>query len=210
MIDWNFCFSVITAAAAIIALLQTSHQTKLSNKQYLFDRRLRVYTVVQGLLRLYEEHRGLLDSNKNEPQFAIDFDFLWLTNNTFMQQHAHAISHPLENPYHQDFLKKQEELRQIAEEIPLIFTGKEATAYSRFVVCYEQLLFRMYQYQIALNRMKEANEKHPMAIEQANSNTIEPRLRKQLFSAVDEIEEAYQVIDKKHLECKIKKQIRLV
>ncbi len=48
-------FSVITSITAIIALIQANRQMKLSNKQQLFDRRLKVYMTVHGLLELYRQ-----------------------------------------------------------------------------------------------------------------------------------------------------------
>ncbi len=51
--DWNFWFSVITAAAAVIAIYLSFYQIRLSNKQQLFDKRMEIYMIVKGLIRLY-------------------------------------------------------------------------------------------------------------------------------------------------------------
>ena len=54
--DWNFWFSIITAITAIWALVLSFHQIKLSNKQNLFDRRLKVYMLVNGLISLCKDN----------------------------------------------------------------------------------------------------------------------------------------------------------
>lgn len=82
-IDWNILFSIITGLAAIIALVLTFIQIRLSNKQSLFDKRLECYLKIEGLIKLYENNRKLLEINrKDEPLFAVESEFLWLTNNT--------------------------------------------------------------------------------------------------------------------------------
>lgn len=140
--NWNFWLSLITAMTAILAVVLSVKQISLSNKHHLFERRLKVYMIVSGLVCLYKENRNLIErKRKDEPQFAIDHEFIWLTNNTYMEAQSEAIVHPLEQPYHKDFLKKREELRRLATEIRLIFKKPINELYGKFVECYEKLFF---------------------------------------------------------------------
>ena len=149
--DWNFWCSMITALTAILALWLSVHQTALSNKQHLFDRRLKAYMLINGIAALCKENYMWLSSKRErEPQFANDDNFVWLTNNSYMESQADAIKHPLAQPFHKDFLRKREELRNTAMEVEVIFKGKEALAYGDFLRAYENALGKMYQYQIII------------------------------------------------------------
>ena len=143
--DWNFWCSILTALTAVLALGLSVHQIKLSNKQHLFDRRLKAYMLSNGLISLCKENYMWLSAKReNIPQFANDYVFIWLTNNTYMESQADAIEHPLEQPFHKEFLRKREELRNTAMEIELIFKGEAALAYSDFLRTYEAALAVMY------------------------------------------------------------------
>lgn len=102
--DWNFWLSIVTVVAAVIALMQTKQQIKLSNKQHLFDKRVEQYLIAKGLIQLYENNDTILVFKENEPILSIDFIFMQMTNNTYMEQMVDVISHPLEEPYHKKFL----------------------------------------------------------------------------------------------------------
>lgn len=208
--DWNFWFSVVTAIVAIIALVQTYRQTKLSNKQHLFDKRLEDYMIAKGLITLYSDNRTLLEiERKDEPIFDISCEFVYLTNNSYMEKMADVMKNPLKNPEHELFLSKREELRKIAIEIRLIFSGGEAVVLSDFVSCYEIALQRMYQYQILLNNMSEAEQKNKMTLEQSQNCFDEEQLRLQLLDAYDKLKQVYAIIEEEKIEEKIIKQIRL-
>ena len=85
---------------------------KLSNKQQLFDRRLKVYMTVHGLLELYRQNRHIFEMDKkNEVQRTIDLEYKWLTNNIFMAEICEVIDDPLEINYRRKFMKKCEELQ---------------------------------------------------------------------------------------------------
>lgn len=209
-IDWSLVFSAITAIIAIVALVQTAKQTRLSNRQHLFDRRLDDFLIVKSLIGLYKENRILIEGKrKDEPQFAMHMEFIWLTNNMYMEQQAEAIMHPLQEPFHKAFLKKREELRKLAAEIKLIFKGKEAIIYSDFVTCYEMTLQKMYQYQIVINGMQEENHKCPMTLEELQRLYPEKTQRQQLYVALEQLKNAYARIEKERTEEKIRNQIVL-
>lgn len=125
--DWNFWCSIITAGVALIALFISCKQMALSNKQCLFERRLKAYMLVQGMMNLCREYlNGILTERNNGPEYSVGFIFANLTNNSYLESMAKAIEHPLQSPFHQDFLRRREELRKMAMECELIFKGKEA------------------------------------------------------------------------------------
>lgn len=74
--------TLIAIIISIVALFQTSKQTKLSNKQQLFDRRLEKYLLFKDLLVLYKDNRKLFVGDENICEM-VDFQFAMLTNCTF-------------------------------------------------------------------------------------------------------------------------------
>lgn len=209
--DWNFWCSVITALTATLALGLSVRQISLSNKQQLFDRRLKVYMLANGLISLCKDNYIWLSPKREQiPQFANDYIFIWLTNNTYMENQADTIEHPLEQPFHKEFLRKREELRITAAEIELIFKGKVALAYNNFLRSYEAALAAMYEYQIIVDEMQKENEKHPMTIEKAGKMFLEEKYRDSLYDAMDNLRKAYDAVAEEKVKKQIKKQLKLV
>lgn len=209
--DWNFWCSVITALTATLALVLSVRQIRLSNKQQLFDRRLKVYMLANSLISLCKDNYIWLSPKREQiPQFVNDYIFIWLTNNTYMENQVDAIEHPLEQPFHKEFLQKREELRITAAEIELIFKGKVALAYSNFLRSYEAALAAMYEYQIIVDEMQKENEKHPMTIEEAGKMFSEEKYRDSLYDAMDNLRKAYDAVAEEKVKKQIKKQLKLV
>ena len=210
VIDWNFVLSIITTIVAVIALIISVAQIKISNRQNMFDKRLNNYMVIKGLINLYEQNRERLEANKkDEPIFAIDLEFCWLTNNNFLEEIQSAISEPLTQPYHKEYLKKQEEIKRIAQEVLLVFSGKEAQILSEFVLSYTDLLHKMYQYQILLKHMKEDNEKKPTMLNVLQERYHEKSFRDELLLGYKKLKEYYDKLVEEKVETKILKQMRL-
>lgn len=208
--NWNFWLSLITAITAILAVVLSVEQIRLSNKQHLFERRLNAYMIVSGLVGLYQKNRNLIERKReDEPQYAIDHEFIWLTNNTYMEAQSEVIAHPLEQPYQKEFLQKREELRSLATEIRLIFKSPVNELYGKFVECYEVTLFRMYQYQIVIDRMMKENEKTPMTREELQKIFPEKKQRLIMYDAMEELKVSYKALIDQKADEKIMKYIRL-
>lgn len=206
--EWSFWLSLVTFFAAIVAIVISIEQIKNSNKQHLFDRRLRVYLIVMELIESCKNNVTRLTPKDNGGIFwENEILFVWLTNNTFMEEQANAIRHPLEQPHHRSFLRKREEIRNIAVEISIIFHFSEACDYANFLNAYEQALFAMYQYQIIINDIKAYNEKQPTSEETLQKNFSEPENREKMFLALNKLKDALDHVMQPQIEQRIKKQL---
>ena len=145
----------------------------------------------------------------NEPSFAIDFIFAQMTNNTFLEKITDVIAHPLENPYHKEFLIKIEIMKDVSVKIKFIFGGKFATLLGNYVLCYQELLFKMYQYQILLNKMQKSAQDFNLTLDKAQEAVGEKQQREELQKAMEDLKQAYDVLIKEDVEEKIEKQIKL-
>ena len=209
--DWNFWCTVMTSVAAFIALYLSVRQIQLSNKQQLFDRRLKAYMLANSIISLCKEnYMWLSEKREAEPQLTNDIVFMWFTNNTYMESQAKAILQPLEQPFHNDFLKKLEELRSMAIEFKLIFKGDVALLYCDFLRDYEKTLTAMYKYQIIIKKINEENSKHPRSLEELLQQFSEKNCRDNLYEALDKLRESYDAVACEKVEKKLRKQIALI
>ncbi len=209
--DWNFWCTVMTSVAAVIAICVSVHQIRLSNKQQLFERRLKAYMMANSIISLCKENYVFLsEKRKAEPQFANDLVFVWLTNNTYMEGQAEAIEHPLEQPFHKELLKKREELRNMAMEFEFIFKGNVASLYGNFLRDYENALAVMYQYEIIIRKMKEENEKYPHTSEVLSKMFSEEEYRDRLYDALGKLKVSYDTVSQEKNDKQLRKQLALI
>ena len=209
--DWNFWCTVMTSVAAVVAIGVSVHQIRLSNKQQLLDRRLKAYMMANSIISLCKENYVFLsEKRKEEPQFANDLAFVWLTNNTYMEGQAEAIEHPLEQPFHKELLKKREELRNMAMEFEFIFKGNVASLYGNFLRDYENALAVMYQYEIIIRKMKEENEKYPHTSEVLSKMFSEEEYRDRLYDALGKLKVSYDTVSQEKNDKQLRKQLALI
>ena len=130
--------AILTVVISIIALCQTGKQTKLSNKHQLFDRRLEKYLFVKDLLILYNSHRNLLVGDNGICEM-VDFQFMMLTNCSSLESMGAAISNPLHDNIHKEYLCKIEMLDKYATEIELLWSTEDGRLLGRFVTLYKEL-----------------------------------------------------------------------
>lgn len=209
--DWNFWCTVMTSVAAVVAIGVSVHQIRLSNKQQLFERRLKAYMMANSIISLCKENYVFLsEKRKAEPQFANDLVFVWLTNNTYMEGQAEAIEHPLEQPFHKELLKKREELRNMAMEFEFIFKGNVASLYGNFLRDYENALAVMYQYEIIIRKMKKENEKYPHTSEVLSKMFSEEEYRDRLYDALGKLKVSYDTVSQEKNDKQLRKQLALI
>lgn len=209
--DWNFWCTVMTSVAAVVAIGVSVHQIRLSNKQQLFERRLKAYMMANSIISLCKENYVFLsEKRKAEPQFANDLVFVWLTNNTYMEGQAEAIEYPLEQPFHKELLKKREELRNMAMEFEFIFKGNVASLYGNFLRDYENALAVMYQYQIIIKKMEEENGKHPNTSEVLSKMFSEEEYRDRLYDALGKLKVSYDTVSQEKNDKQLRKQLALI
>lgn len=150
----------ISAIVAIIALLISCYQARLSNKQSLFNRRLNIWITVDKLMSVYANNAKNLEHD-DEPQMAIDLLFVWLTNTTYLQSISASINKVLDADLQLKLHLKLDEMRSLAMEARFCFKGKSGEAIAEFIEAYQSLLFSMYQYQIlfklCLRKQKNIN-----------------------------------------------------
>lgn len=143
---------------AIVALWQTQKQTKLSNKQQLFDRRLGQFHLIKELLSLYEQERDFLKDKCISESVA--FHFIFLTNNSRLESMASVMSNPLGKEEKVNFLTKCEQLEKSAIETTLIWKGDFAKDLSEFVTHYVALLKALHKQQIIIKDMQHESEQN--------------------------------------------------
>ena len=207
--DWTVLSSCVSAAAAVVALFLSGRQIRLSNKQALFDRRISIWLVTKGLLELYRKSEHNLATRNEGPQFALDQDYAWLTNNTFLCEVGPAANHPLEAEYQKLLLIKLEELKRLALEARLVFKGSPSEAISGFLLDYQELLFAIYRYQILIVNVKKNAGQFNWSLERSCEEVGEPARREELFVAFDAVAASYGVLNEDKMLATVERQIRL-
>lgn len=161
----NIVVSLVSIAIALFALYQTKQQIALSNKQQLFDRRLSSYTKFITIYSLYSENKEALNK-ENAFLYLNEFEYSFLINCSDLEQMIQAISKPLQQNEQKIFLKKIEELNNLALEISMIFDGKSSEMLSNFVYSYTELLRKLYKQRIVVGKLRDRKQENGIPIEQ--------------------------------------------
>lgn len=198
----------ISAIVAIIALLISCYQARLSNKQSLFNRRLNIWITVDKLMSVYAKNAKKLEHD-DEPQMAIDLLFALLTNTTYLQSISISINHVLDADPQLKLHLKLDEMKSLAMEANFCFKGKSGDAIAEFIEAYQSLLFSMYQYQILLKTMSQSAKEYQWTLEQASEKLHEPNQRKDLFEKEDALAASYKTLCQQNKRDAIQRQIQL-
>ena len=198
----------ISAIVAIIALLISCYQARLSNKQSLFNRRLNIWITVDKLMSVYVKNAKDLEHD-DEPQMNIDLQFALLTNTTYLQSISTSINQVLDADPQLKLHLKLDEMKSLAMEARFCFKGKSGEAIAEFIEAYQSLLFSMYQYQILSKMMVEKSNEFQWTLELASEKLHEPDKRKDLFEKEDALAASYKTLCQQNKRGAIQRQIQL-
>lgn len=207
-IEWEVVGVILTAIIAIYALIQTSNQIKLSNKQALFERRLVAYSRIAEIQNLVKENRNHLEvENGSDNLFmTIDLHFNWFTNSPELESIYKVINEDMGTTDHKNFLYKLSELDKLSLEAKLVFSSKQAKMLSNFVNDFRNFLFGMYQYQIFFNNLRESSEKWDWTYEEALEKLGGEKYQDKLIEQINTLKISYELVieNSKKIESQIK------
>lgn len=207
------CLAIITAITALVALWQTHKQTKISNKQFLFDKRLDRYLLTKNLLELYKDNKKLLDysDNSDEEAIIVDIQFAFLTNTEFLKNITCIIYDVKNNEYKNNFLLKMEELKKLSNEVRFLFNNKNGLYLSNFIFNYQNVLLELYKYQAIINMMIDDKipRKRKLTYNELQKEYGELVHRYRLYDAIDKLKQSYNEVIQYKVVNKVEKLIKL-
>ena len=199
----NFWVSVISVIIAIFALVQSSNQVRLSNKQSLFDRRLEKYLIAKDLLNLFGKNREhIVGDDKLHNNTVYEFELL--VNTSYLCDMNRAVKSPLNKEEQNVFLTKCEMLEKYAIEISVLWDNESGKVFGEFLNAYKNVLYKMYQQQICVEIMKEFLEekkRNPDLIdsEELNKKKIENANKLKFYETINELDTIYnKIIENNH------------
>ena len=207
--------TIVSIAIAIIAICQTHKQIKQSNKQNLFNDRVKSYLIIKGLLDLYNENKNTIEEDKKDKVYVCGGMTLeWLVNNSYLETMEKIASNPSDLAYRRDFLMKDEELKHEAEKIKFLFDEDINTQMYDFISAYEQLIYELYKYCILFKRIERLkddviNKEKLNGLEEIAKQVHEEDFRKELFSKFNNLIEKKKVLDDNNIMSKMEMQIKL-
>ena len=204
--------TMVTAIIAIVAVYQTKKQIEISNKQQLFDRRLKKYLFTNELLNLYNDSKTILDDECFYLPSSLESAFTYLTNSSKLESMVNVLNHYDDFETKKEFLTKCEMIEQISNEIEFLWNDEEIKKVSQFVLLYKKLLMNMYKQKIFLDKegqsVKEYIEKPiPQEIYRKKVSIRAETLK--LFDINKELKMLYQDIEEKNILNKMKESIKL-
>ncbi len=202
-------FSIGTLIISCFALYQSINTTKQQNKISLFERRLKCYAIFTGCVSLFNGANVLLKMAKSEPTNSLVHGFVCLTNNSYLENIAHAIKYPLDDKYHITYLNKLEELRTIAIETELVFNSIASICAKNFIINYVNLLQTMYKFQILYNILEKENTESPMQLEDFKSKIKNDYISQSLVEAITTLQESSEELKSKNVIENFEKQLKL-
>lgn len=153
----------IPVIISIIAIIFTGRQQFISNKQFLFDKRLYLYQLYKILL-IQQKNVEFHFSNESANDFcAYDMIIAELTNDNILESSINGWNDRdggalMKTENHKSFLSMIEKLRSYGTESSFIFSGKCGQKLYEYFNKYADLCSKTYKYSILMKNIEKENE----------------------------------------------------
>lgn len=207
--------TIVSSIGVVIALKQTKIQNERMRSGVLVDRKIKVLLTTIGIYDLVNKESFKKHINSNEPFHGLDMQFLFLTNNKFMESIQTIVGDPFAKKdvnIQYDFLSKMSELENLAIEIELLFSNgpnKEiGDLLSVFIKSYYKHLISFRSYMIIYEMIKEdSNNSGNKFFEDHSKARDEPRYRQEYVDTHNNLVECLDILNSKDVIDKAKKDI---
>ena len=204
------------AVISFIALWISIYQIHLSNKHHLFDRRFKIYTVLDDFISGYLEFKSskLTPLLGNYPSEELHLDFLKLTSVRSLKSVSDALIAFDQFMDIKLMMKKLEEFESYGREAKIVFKKKLGKQVSYFIENYSNVLVSLTFYQ---NHLADCCQKSYAIREQTGTignfsiedKENEKDFREKVYFAYKELDRAYKVIMEEKIMEAIKKTLKL-
>ena len=132
--------AIIAIVISVISLIESNKQVKLSNKQFLFEKRIKTFVYLKSAADLCGDNlKYIQDSNRTSIK-PYDYIASLLTNSVCFSEIYAAFEDISDTDKKRIFLIKQSEIKEIAEQSILIFPKEFATYIKEYLLVYLDLL----------------------------------------------------------------------
>ena len=155
--------AVIALIISVVSLVEANNQTRLSNKQALFDRQIKIYERMKSAGNLCAENLKQF-SNTNEGHIkSYGYIASLLTNSTYFYEMYATFEDISSIEKKRVFWTKLGEIKEMAEQAKVLFPKEYARFINEYLLNYSYLLEWLYKYNFYVK--KEASKTPPPDLE---------------------------------------------
>ncbi|UUE18599.1 hypothetical protein LQZ13_03995 [Leuconostoc mesenteroides] len=220
--------SVSSTLAAIVGVVlglanysNANKQIKLSNKHFMYERRVSSYMFLSDLIALFKlEKEYLINEQKNDdPIFgAADIIFQTLTNTSRLSDLINEYTNPLKDvDEHKKYLTMIEKFKSQGQMFEFEFSGEIGVIANCFIQQYFDFLSQLMGYKILYEKIREYQGKQnnlPDCQREKQLDVLttfgEKTHRKKLFDSFDKLDKTYSKMKEGNIVSELKKQIELI
>lgn len=168
----SIIISALALVCSAIGIYQTYHQQKLANKHHLWDKRMKQYRILQGLMHSYQinivPYLSYDDPIKDIAD-ASDMLYEWLTNCETLQTFIPQDMQPFTEKHK---VMINDLLHDSFTQIPVLWNEEISKPASKFISTYCDLIEALHHQALATKKLKELSSKSQPTKKEINKLNI--------------------------------------